>query len=303
MEADMCDKTNKVEFSTRVEKKREKVSKEKILNSLRSFKRRASNFDLRPDLPFWISRFLGYQSGSEYRPVWMLRWLDKCKIPRIVKICFGALLSSFAVISMICAVFSTSSLANLPIPIVLAPAGAIVISLYGSPLAPSSSPRSLLLGQFWASLVSSIVTKILLDHNTMTVTVERGEMGRNLVWLAASLSLAITIVLQKLTRSLHPPGGATTVLGSINPGLVAIGFKYVGVVMAIACMVLGLAMIYENLVRRYPLYWFTPSKPLSSSEKEIKMLREMALKLLEVLEESSENTEIRLILVKLTQNI
>ncbi|CAH7673297.1 HPP family protein [Phakopsora pachyrhizi] len=281
----------------------------RLYKSSKNFESKVLNYDIRPGLPYWVSRFLGYRSENESRPIWLLKWMDKFRVPNLLESCLCDFFASFTTILLICTVFSTTSLAKLPIPIVLAPAGAVVISIYGYPLAPVSSPRNVLLGQFWASLVSSIVTKILLDHNTMTVTVERGEMGRNLVWLAACLSLAITIVVQNITRSLHPPGGATAVLGSVSPGIVEIGFKYIGLVMAMVLIILGLALIIQNISRRrYPMYWLSPPKteaPAKSydPEKGLAKLKQMVSEMITFLEESDENSEIRSMLAEILEKM
>lgn len=47
-----------------------------------------STFDIRPELPSWISRFLGYRApglSAPYQPIWALRWLDVLKIPTRVE--------------------------------------------------------------------------------------------------------------------------------------------------------------------------------------------------------------------------
>lgn len=46
------------------------------------------SFDLRPELPSWVSRFLGYRSPgatAPYQPIWALKWLDVLKIPLVVE--------------------------------------------------------------------------------------------------------------------------------------------------------------------------------------------------------------------------
>jgi hypothetical protein len=44
-----------------------------------------TNFDLRPKLPSWISRFLGYRKDGIARPIWALRWLDTFNVPIVVE--------------------------------------------------------------------------------------------------------------------------------------------------------------------------------------------------------------------------
>jgi HPP family len=79
-------------------------------------------------------------------------------------------------------------------------------------------------------------------------------------YLLAPLACALASAAMTLTGTLHPPGGATAVLAVADPGLRAIGWNLVPLVV-IACLVMiSVACIMGNLLRRYPVYWWTTGK-------------------------------------------
>ena len=47
------------------------------------------------------------------------------------------------------------------------------------------------------------------------------------VWLASALAVSLTIVVQELTRTVHPPGGATALIYVTTPLVQQLGYKYV----------------------------------------------------------------------------
>jgi CBS-domain-containing membrane protein len=47
------------------------------------------------------------------------------------------------------------------------------------------------------------------------------------MWLTASLSVSISIVLMQLTKTLHPPGGATALIAVTGSEEIKMGYWYV----------------------------------------------------------------------------
>jgi CBS-domain-containing membrane protein len=78
-------------------------------------------------------------------------------------------------------------------------------------------------------------------------------------WLAASLAVSTSIALMHLTKTLHPPGGATALIAVIgSDGIHSLGYLYVLVPVALgAGVMLVIALIVNNLAktRRYPEFW------------------------------------------------
>ena len=79
-------------------------------------------------------------------------------------------------------------------------------------------------------------------------------------WLAAALAVSVSIAVMHLTKTLHPPGGATALIAVIGgPKIHQLGYFYALMpVAAGALIMLAVALIVNNLAptRRYPEYWF-----------------------------------------------
>ena len=126
--------------------------------------------------------------------------------------------------------------------------GASAVLTYGAPLAEFSQPRNLVLGHVLSAIVG-VTTFKLMPH---------GEE----IAVAAALAVAFAIAAMHLTRSLHPPGGATALIAVIGSDRVhALGYEYVLVPVLIgAAILLVVALAINNLStnpqRHYPVYWY-----------------------------------------------
>ncbi|MBW0496589.1 hypothetical protein O181_036304 [Austropuccinia psidii MF-1] len=218
------------------------------------------NLDIRPTLPPWISRFLGYSKNGERHPIWLLRWLDVLKIPICVEEFLSACFCTFAALACLSQVNLHSALSHLPIPVIYGPAGATAILLFTLPHSPASTPRSLLLGHLSASSISTILTQTILTFPEELQLSNQHNIATK-IWLCSCASLTISLAFQIATNSVHPPGGAIALVGTSTPGLVKIGWAYIGWVMSEAFILLAFALFFGNIGRRtYPLYWWLPSK-------------------------------------------
>ena len=78
----------------------------------------------------------------------------------------------------------------------------------------------------------------------------------NEVWLSAALSVALSIVAMQVTKTLHPPGGATALIANIGSEKIkALGFMYVlSPVLTGVIILLVVALIVNNITphRSYP---------------------------------------------------
>ena len=79
------------------------------------------------------------------------------------------------------------------------------------------------------------------------------------MWLAASVAVATAIAMMHLTKTLHPPGGATALIAVIGSNKIhALGFLYVLVPVGTGVLVmLSVALLVNNIPksRRYPKFW------------------------------------------------
>ena len=83
----------------------------------------------------------------------------------------------------------------------------------------------------------------------------------SLRWLAASLSTALAIVVMQLTETTHPPAGATALLPATDDAIWELSWYYLPVVLLSSTMLLSCALLLNNLHRRYPVFWISPSPP------------------------------------------
>mmetsp|Transcript_27940 Transcript_27940/g.87047 ORF Transcript_27940/g.87047 Transcript_27940/m.87047 type:complete len:428 (-) Transcript_27940:98-1381(-) len=90
----------------------------------------------------------------------------------------------------------------------------------------------------------------------------------SMVWFGAGLSVSLTIVVQELTASVHPPGGATALIYVCTPPVQAMGWKYVFCPSLLGAVIMVLvACVTNNLApdRTYPQYWWKNSEPASEA--------------------------------------
>ncbi|SDG61268.1 HPP family protein [Chitinophaga filiformis] len=125
--------------------------------------------------------------------------------------------------------------------------GASSVLIYGIINSPLAQPRNLVGGHVICALVGVTVHKLIPDQ----------------LWLAAALSVALCIVLMQITKTLHPPGGATALIANIGSEKIkAMGYMYVlSPVLSGVLILLLVALIFNNITshRKYPHHriWHT----------------------------------------------
>jgi CBS-domain-containing membrane protein len=123
---------------------------------------------------------------------------------------------------------------------------------YGAIEAPLAQPRALMGGHFMSALVGICITKLFsLIHSP--------ERFDDLRWLAGSLSTAVSIVVMQITKTTHPPAGATALLVAVNRDVYALSWYYLPVVLLSSAIVLVTALLINNIQRRYPTFWIEPN--------------------------------------------
>ena len=117
--------------------------------------------------------------------------------------------------------------------------GAAAVLLFAVPHGQLSTPWAFLAGNILSAIVGVTCAKFI-----------------GVTFLAASLAVAVSILVMHLTRSLHPPGGATALAAVIGgPTIHELGYWYVLTPTLINCCILfSVAMLFNNLFhwRRYP---------------------------------------------------
>jgi CBS domain-containing membrane protein len=121
--------------------------------------------------------------------------------------------------------------------------GASAVLLYGIPLSPFAQPRNLIGGHMISAVIGVSFYLIFPQQ----------------IVLSASLAVGIAIGVMHLTRTLHPPGGATALIAVIGGNAVhQLGFLYVITPIGLgASIMLLVALLVNNLAkgRHYPEYW------------------------------------------------
>ncbi len=123
--------------------------------------------------------------------------------------------------------------------------GASAVLIYGAPAADFSQPRNLVGGHVVSALVGVLMFKLFSGN----------------IALAGALAVSLAIVAMHVTRTLHPPGGATALIAVISgTSIHNLGFGYVlAPVLVGALIMLLVAVLVNNLsassVRNYPRYW------------------------------------------------
>jgi CBS-domain-containing membrane protein len=120
--------------------------------------------------------------------------------------------------------------------------GASAVLLFGAPRAPFSQPRNLVGGHVLSAIVGVMCYRYLPD----------------VLVLQESTAVASAIALMMVTRTVHPPGGATALIAVIGSDAVHdIGWGYVYVVLIGAGVMLLVAVVSNNLLERgsYPQHW------------------------------------------------
>ena len=118
--------------------------------------------------------------------------------------------------------------------------GASSVLIYGAIQSPLAQPRNLIGGHLISALIGVTIYKFLPD----------------IIWLTAPLAVAVSIVVMQMTRTLHPPGGATALIAVIGSEKIkALGYLYVLFpVLSGALILLVVALLFNNMTshRKYP---------------------------------------------------
>jgi len=122
-------------------------------------------------------------------------------------------------------------------PLMIGSFGASAVLLFGAVESPLAQPRNLVGGHLLSSLVA-------------VGTVYLGGSGS----LAIALAVGVSICLMYLTRTVHPPGGATALIGV--QGHATPAFVFLPVLSGVFIL-LAVALFTNNVVhhRQYPKHW------------------------------------------------
>ena len=118
--------------------------------------------------------------------------------------------------------------------------GASSVLVYGAIQSPLAQPRNLVGGHVISAFMGVSVCMALPD----------------IIWLTAPLAVALSIVAMQVTKTLHPPGGATALIAVMGSEKIErLGYWYVlSPVLTGSIILLVVALIFNNMTeyRKYP---------------------------------------------------
>jgi len=121
--------------------------------------------------------------------------------------------------------------------------GASAVLIYGAVKSPLAQPRNLIGGHVISAIIGVAMFKLFQGH----------------LWPASAVAVATAIAAMHITKTLHPPGGATALIAVIGGEKIHnLGFFYAIVPAALGALImLVVALIFNNIPRgrRYPEFW------------------------------------------------
>lgn len=187
-------------------------------------------------LPRPLSWFLGHRApGESEHPGNLLVW-------------FWSFAGAFCGIALIEAVSLSEAVRNgYDIPLVLGSFGAAAVLEFNTIESPLAQPRNAVLGQVVSAFVGISMTKLFQLHP---------DFG-SLRWVAGALACGLASAVMGMTKTTHPPAGATALLAAVDPTVVALGWYLLPLVLLSSVLMLVVALLINNLQRRFPTYWWT----------------------------------------------
>lgn len=124
--------------------------------------------------------------------------------------------------------------------------GATAVLIYGTPHAEYAQPRNLIGGHIISALIGITIYKLFSTD----------------LALASALAVSLAIAAMHLTKTLHPPGGATALIAVIGSSEIhELGYLYVlspigsGIIIMLI-VALGVNNLSGDPVRHYPKRWW-----------------------------------------------
>lgn len=152
---------------------------------------------------------------------------------------FWSFVGAFVGIALI-ALIQSSYLPELENILLIGTFGASSVLIFGAIQSPLTQPRNFIGGQIISGLVGVTVFKFLPD----------------IIWITAPLAVATSIIAMQITKTLHPPGGATALIAIIGTEKIkSLGYFFVVSPVLTGTLILFVtALVFNNLTkdRKYP---------------------------------------------------
>jgi CBS-domain-containing membrane protein len=143
----------------------------------------------------------------------------------------------------LCAYLSSRYFEPRDLSLLIGSFGASAVLVYAAIKSPLAQPRNLVGGHVFSGLCGVASYQLLGDT----------------IWLAAAVAVSLAIVVMLITKTLHPPGGATALIAVIGGAKVhGLGFLYAFLPAgagAVVLLIVALAVNNLSKNRTYPEYW------------------------------------------------
>lgn len=153
---------------------------------------------------------------------------------------FWAFLGSFIGIGII-AYLQSQTLPKSDVIYLIGSFGASSVLVYGVIQSPLAQPRNLIGGHLVSAIIGVTIQKIAPD----------------VLWITAPLAVSLSIVLMQITKTLHPPGGATALIAVTGSAeLKNLGYWYVVSPVLVGTLILLIVALFFNNItsnRQYPI--------------------------------------------------
>lgn len=74
--------------------------------------------------------------------------------------------------------------------------------------------------------------------------------------------MAISLNLMQITKTVHPPAGASALIAVVTDSILEISWFYIAIITVSAVIQVVVACLFNNVERRYPQYWWKPHAPV-----------------------------------------
>ncbi|TLD19094.1 hypothetical protein PspLS_09957 [Pyricularia sp. CBS 133598] len=159
-------------------------------------------------------------------------------------------------------------------PMIVASFGAAAVLEFYSIEAPLAQPRNAIVGQVISALIGTIVATIFGGpERLLQSTSDDPTLGfRSLIyrWAGGALACAAATACMALTGTVHPPAGATALMAVVDDRIVELSWWYIPIMLLGCALMLGVALLVNNIQRRFPVYWWSPEETGSAWRRDVK---------------------------------
>ncbi|VVT54495.1 uncharacterized protein SAPINGB_P004104 [Magnusiomyces paraingens] len=206
-------------------------------------------------LPNPVSRFFGYRDtrGNDVPLRRRGPPLRTKPLPDIVRSAWVLVATFSGLITTMCVMkyantFNGNNKHHWTAPVIVPSWAAAAILIYNAVESPLGQPRNTFCGNLVSSFVGVAITKLFMLR----------AANEEHLWVCGALNVGVASIAMAVTKTVHPPGGAAALIAAVDPTIRGLGWFYIVVQIVTGLIMLSVACLFNNVQRRYPLYWWTP---------------------------------------------